>query len=143
MKRVVITGLGVITPVGNDLKTFWDNLINGVCGIDTLDRFDTTEFKVKLAGEVRGFKPADYGIDVPSARHMDLYTQYAMAAAWQAAADSGISGTVAPERLGVYVGSGRAFSIIRFAAPVQPRRPTFSAAAAISLSAVEKLPRPR
>ena len=106
MKRVVITGLGVVTPVGNDIPTFWNNLINGVCGIDTLTRFDTTDFKVKLAGEVRGFHPADYSIDVPSARHMDLYTQYAMAAAYQAAADSGIAGTVAPERLGVYLGSG-------------------------------------
>lgn len=106
MKRVVITGVGVITPVGNDTKTFWDNLINGVCGIDRLTRFDTTDYKVKLAGEVRGFKPADFGIDVPTARHMDLYTQYALAAARQAAADSGIEGTVAPERLGVYLGSG-------------------------------------
>ena len=84
MKRVVITGVGVITPVGNDTKTFWDNLINGVCGIDRLTRFDTTDYKVKLAGEVRGFKPADFGIDVPTARHMDLYTQYALAAALSA-----------------------------------------------------------
>ena len=106
MKRVVITGLGVISPSGNDINTFWNNLINGVCGIGPLTRFDTTDFKVKLAGEVHGFKPADYGIDVPSARHMDLYTQYAMGAAYQAVADSGIAGTVAPERLGVYVGSG-------------------------------------
>lgn len=106
MKRVVITGVGVITPVGNEINTFWDNLTNGVCGIGTLTRFDTTDFKVKLAGEVRGFKPADYGIDVPTARHMDLYTQFAMGAAHQAAADSGIVGTVAPERLGVYMGSG-------------------------------------
>lgn len=106
MKRVVITGVGVITPVGNEINTFWDNLTNGVCGIGALTRFDTTDFKVKLAGEVRGFKPADYGIDVPTARHMDLYTQFAMGAAHQAAADSGIVGTVTPERLGVYMGSG-------------------------------------
>lgn len=106
MKRVVITGVGVITPVGNEINTFWDNLTNGVCGIGALTRFDTTDFKVKLAGEVRGFKPADYGIDVPTARHMDLYTQFAMGAAHQAAADSGIVGTVTPERLGVYLGSG-------------------------------------
>ena len=75
MKRVVVTGIGVITPVGNDLNTFWENLTAGRCGIGPLDRFDASDYKVKVAAQVRGFSPADFGIDVPAARKMDLYTQ--------------------------------------------------------------------
>lgn len=106
MKRVVITGMGVISPVGNSLKAFWDGLLAGVCGVGPITRFDTEGFKAKLAAEVKNFNPADFGMDVPTQRRMDKFTQYAVAAAKQAVEESGIVGTVEPERLGVYVGSG-------------------------------------
>ena len=106
MKRVVITGMGVISPVGNSLKAFWDGLLAGVCGVGPITRFDTEGFKAKLAAEVKDFNPADFGMDVPTQRRMDRFTQYAVAAAKQAVEESGIVGTVEPERLGVYVGSG-------------------------------------
>ena len=106
MKRVVITGMGVISPVGNSLKAFWDGLLAGVCGVGPITRFDTEGFKAKLAAEVKDFNPADFGMDVPTQRRMDKFTQYAVAAAKQAVEESGIVGTDEPERLGVYVGSG-------------------------------------
>ena len=106
MKRVVITGMGVISPVGNSLKAFWDGLLAGMCGVGPITRFDTEGFKAKLAAEVKDFNPADFGMDVPTQRRMDKFTQYAVAAAKQAVEESGIVGTVEPERLGVYVGSG-------------------------------------
>ena len=106
MRRVVITGLGVISPVGNDIPHFWENLTAGVSGIGFLTRFDAADLKAKIVAEVKDFDPADFGIDVPTARRMDRYTQYAVCAAKQAVAESGIVGTLPPERLGVYVGSG-------------------------------------
>lgn len=107
MKRVAITGLGVITPVGNDVNTFWENLTAGVCGIGPITKFPTDDLKVKIAAEVKDFEPAAFGMDVPTARKLDLYTQYALAAAKQAVEDSGIAESgLAPERFGVYVGSG-------------------------------------
>ena len=106
MKRVVITGMGVISPVGKSLKALWDGLLAGVCGVGPITRFDTEGFKAKLAAEVKDFNPADFGMDVPTQRRMDKFTQYAVAAAKQAVEESGIVGTVEPERLGVYVGSG-------------------------------------
>ena len=106
MRRVVITGLGVISPVGNNIQHFWENLTAGVSGIGFLTRFDAADLKTKIVAEVKGFDPADFGIDVPTARRMDRYTQYAVCAAKQAVAESGIVGTLPPERLGVYVGSG-------------------------------------
>ncbi|MBQ8111547.1 MAG: beta-ketoacyl-ACP synthase II [Clostridia bacterium] len=106
MRRVVITGTGVISPVGNDTRTFFDNLTSGVCGIVPISRFDTEGYRAKVAGEVQGFESEAFGIDRAQAKRMDLFAQYALAAAIQAVADSGIEGTVAPERLGVYVGAG-------------------------------------
>ena len=106
MKRAVITGLGVISPLGNDVGTFFDNLTKGVCGIAPITRFDTTGFKATLAAEVKEFDPINFGIDKPTAKRMDLFSQYALAAANQAMSDSGIKDTIAPDRLGVYVGSG-------------------------------------
>jgi 3-oxoacyl-[acyl-carrier-protein] synthase II len=88
-KRVVITGLGVITPVGNDVETFWHNITSGVCGIGPITRFDTQGFSATLAAEVKEFDAALYGITGPEARRMDLYTRYAVAAAEQAVRDSG------------------------------------------------------
>ena len=104
MRRVVITGLGIISPVGNNIPDYFENLCQGVCGIGPITHFDTEGYKVHLAAEVKDFNPADYGLE--NTRRMDLYTQYAMAAARQAAEDSSIVGAVEPDRLGVYVGSG-------------------------------------
>ena len=106
MNRVVITGMGAISPIGCDIKSVFENLKNGVCGIGKITRFDPSDTKISVAAEVRDFRPEDHGIARGDARRMDLFTQYAMAAAIQAVADSGIEGKVEPERLGVYVGSG-------------------------------------
>ncbi|MGI6664207.1 MAG: beta-ketoacyl-ACP synthase II [Christensenellaceae bacterium] len=106
MKKVVVTGMGIISPVGNDINTYFNNLCDGVVGIDEITRFDTTEYKAKLAAEVKDFDAEAYGIPKKEARRMDLYSQYAMAAAKQAVEDSNIIGQVEPERFGVYVGSG-------------------------------------
>ncbi len=105
MKRVVITGLGAITPVGNDVTTMWNNMKNGVCGIDTITKFDPATSKAKVAAEVKDFDPTQY-IDKRECRKLDLFCQYALSAAAQAVEDSGILGNVESERLGVYVGSG-------------------------------------
>lgn len=109
-RRVVVTGTGVITPVGNDVETFWKNLLGGVCGIDFIKSIPTDDLPVKIAGEVKDFVPADYGIETPFARKQDKFTVYAVAAAWQAVNESGIDssdgGNVDPFRFGVYVGSG-------------------------------------
>ncbi len=104
-RKVVVTGMGAVTPVGNDVKTFWESLIEGKSGVGFITRFDTADFKVKLAAEVRDFHPADY-VEKSMLRKTDLFCQYAMAAASQAMEDSGIAGKVEPERLGVYVSSG-------------------------------------
>ncbi|MCZ2418052.1 MAG: beta-ketoacyl-ACP synthase II, partial [Burkholderiales bacterium] len=104
MRRTVITGMGIISPVGNDIPSFWNNLVNGVCGIGPIQSFDTTDLSVKVAAEVRDFNPAAFGIDPATARKADLFVLYALAAARQAMKES--APDVAPERLGVYVGSG-------------------------------------
>lgn len=104
MKRVVITGMGVISPVGNTVAEFWSSLLAGKCGIDFITRFDASEFKVKIAAEVKNFDATQY-MEKSEARKTDLYARYAIAAASQAMEDSGY--TVSdPKRLGVYVGSG-------------------------------------
>lgn len=109
-KRVVVTGTGVITPVGNDVQTYWKNLLDGVCGIDFITSIPTDDLPVKIAGEVKDFNPADYGIEPPFARKQDKFTIYAVAAAVQAVGQSGINaaegGNIDPFRFGVYVGSG-------------------------------------
>ena len=105
MKRVVITGVGAITPVGNDAATMWENMKSGVCGIGIISKFDPETSKAKVAAEVKGFDPVQY-IDKREVRKLDLFCQYALAAAAQATEDSGIIGKVDPQRLGVYVGSG-------------------------------------
>ncbi len=105
MKRVVVTGLGCITPIGNDVVSFWDSLINGRHGFAPITRFDTSDMKVKIAAEVKNFSPEAY-IEKGEIRKTDLYAQYAIAAAVQAVEDSGIVGTIPPDRLGVYIGSG-------------------------------------
>ena len=105
-KRVVVTGLGAVTPLGNDVKTTWNNMKAGVLGIDTVTKFDATGYKCTFAGEVRGFDPTLY-MPKGEVRKTDLYCQYAVAAATQAYEDSGLAeGSVAPDRFGVYIGSG-------------------------------------
>ena len=104
-RRVVITGMGAVTPIGNDVPSFWDGLVSGKNGIDFITRYDTTDYKVKIAAEVKDFHPENY-MEKPMIRKTDLFCQFAMSAAAQAMEDSGIAGKIAPERLGVYVGSG-------------------------------------
>lgn len=109
-KRVVVTGMGVVTPVGNDVSTYWNNLLKGVCGIDFIKSIPTDDLPVKIAGEVKDFDPADYEIEAPFARKQDRFTIFAVAAAWQAVRESGLDsseeGNISPSRYGVYVGSG-------------------------------------
>ena len=109
-KRVVVTGTGAITPIGNDVQTYWKNLLDGVCGIDFITSIPTDDLPVKIAGEVKDFNPADYEIEPPFARKQDRFTVLAVAAAWQAVRESGLDssegGNIDPARYGVYVGSG-------------------------------------
>ena len=110
VKRVVVTGLGVVSPVGNNVETYWKNILEGVCGIDFIKAFPTEDLPVKIAGEVKDFNPADYSIEAPFARKQDKFTVFAVAAAYQAMQQSGLDsseeGNIDPFRLGVYVGSG-------------------------------------
>lgn len=105
MRRVVITGMGVVSPLGNDLASFWGALKQGKNGIAPITRFDAGGFKAKLAAEVKDFDPLAY-MDISEKLRSDLYAQFAMAAACQAMADSDVAGSVAPERISVYFGSG-------------------------------------
>ncbi len=105
MRRVVVTGLGIVSPIGNDVPTFWENIKNGVCGIGPITKFDTTDYKVKVAAEVRNFDPKQY-MEKMDILHSDIYTQFAIAAADQAVTESKIIGTVDEDRIGVYIGTG-------------------------------------
>lgn len=105
MKRAVVTGMGAITPIGCDVDTFWKNLKAGVCGIDFITRFDTSDYRAKLAAEVKDFDPLLY-MDKSDVRKTDRFVQFALSSAAQAVADSGIVGKIDPERFGVYYGSG-------------------------------------
>lgn len=105
MRRVAVTGMGAITPVGNSVDEFWKNLLNGVNGIDRITHFDPTDFKATLAAEVKDFDPTQY-MEKKDARKLDLFAQYALAAASEAVNDSEILEKIDPERFGVYYGSG-------------------------------------
>ena len=89
LKRVVVTGLGAITPVGNSVPEFWENIVNGVSGAGPITHFDASLFKTQFACEVKNFDATKY-IDRKEARKMDLYTQYAVAVAKEAVSDSGL-----------------------------------------------------
>lgn len=104
-RRVVVTGLGAVCPVGNDVPTMWKNMLDGVCGIEEITAFDTSELKVHIAGTVKDFEPEKY-FDKREAKKLDIYCQYAIAAAQQAVDDSGIMGKVDENRFGVYIGAG-------------------------------------
>ena len=90
LKRVVVTGLGALTPLGNSVEETWKNLVNGVSGAGPITHFDASEYKAQFACEVKGFNAVDHGIDRKDARKMDLYSQYAVAVAKQAVSDSGL-----------------------------------------------------
>ncbi len=105
MRRVVVTGMGCVTPVGNDVPTFWESLKQGKCGIGPITHFDTTDYKVKVAAEVKDFDPLQY-MEKSELRKYDVFCWYAMAAATQAVEESGIKDTLPPERIGTYFGSG-------------------------------------
>jgi len=105
-KRVVITGLGAITPVGNTAELFWQSLLAGQSGIGMITRFDATDYDAKIAGEVKGFEPTEF-IDKKEARRMDRFTQFAIAASKMALVDSGMDLEKEDRsRIGVFVGSG-------------------------------------
>lgn len=105
MRRVVITGMGAVTPIGNSVPEFWESLKTGKCGIGPITKFDASEYKVKVAAEVKDFDPLQY-MEKGDVRKYDLFCQYALAAAAQAVEESGIKGTLPPERIGTYFGSG-------------------------------------
>lgn len=109
-RRVAVTGIGVISPIGNNVETYWKNLLDGVCGIDCIKSIPTDDLPVKIAGEVKDFNPTDFGIEAGFARKQDKFTIYAVAAAQQAVQQSGLNssegGNIDPMRYGVYVGSG-------------------------------------
>lgn len=105
MRRVVVTGMGAITPVGNDIDIMWANMLAGVNGVEKITSFDTSDLKVHLAGTVKNFEPEKY-IEKRELRKLDIYCQYAIAAAQQAVDDSGILGNINEERFGVYIGAG-------------------------------------
>lgn len=105
MRRVVITGMGALTPIGNSVPEFWEGLKTGRCGIGPITKFDASDYKVKVAAEVKDFDPLQY-MEKGDVRKYDLFCQYALAAAAQAVEESGIRGTLPPERIGTFFGSG-------------------------------------
>lgn len=106
MKRVVVTGMGLVTPIGNDITTFWNNIHAGKVGIGEIRNFDTSAYKVKLSAEVTDFEPKDY-MDSKDAKRMDRFSQFAVAAAKQAVESSGLDiGKEDAFRVGVSIGSG-------------------------------------
>ena len=104
-KRVVITGMGALSPIGNDAQTNWENALKGVNGIDTITRVDTEEYNVHLAGELKDFNIEDH--IRKDARRMDRFTQYAVVAARQAVEDANLTiNDDNANRIGVWIGSG-------------------------------------
>ena len=104
-RRVVVTGIGAVTPLGNNAADTWEAMKNGRNGIAPITLFDTEKFKAKLAAEVKGFDPKEY-MEVNEVLRTDRYAQFAVAAAQEAVEESGISGTVLPERFAVIFGTG-------------------------------------
>lgn len=105
-RRVVVTGLGAVTPIGNNVKEFWEGIKAGKVGIGEITRFDTTDYKVKLAAEVKNFSPKEY-MDFKAARRMELFSQYAVAAALEAVRNAELDMEKEDSfRVGVSVGSG-------------------------------------
>jgi 3-oxoacyl-[acyl-carrier-protein] synthase II len=106
LNRVVITGIGIISPIGNNLNDYWNNLVNGVSGAGPITLYDASKFKTRIACEVKGFKPEDY-LDRKEARKLDRYAQFGLVASDMAMADAGLSKeNINPDRVGVIFGSG-------------------------------------
>lgn len=105
MNRVVVTGLGIVSPLGNKITEYWNNLINGTCGIDLITKFNTQDFVIKVAGEVKQFDPKEY-MSKSEIKCCDVFAQYAVVSAMQAYQDSKLSEYKDRERIGVYYGSG-------------------------------------
>lgn len=106
LKRVVVTGIGALTPIGNSLQEYWNGLIGGVSGADFITQFDASKFKTRFACELKGFDPLQF-LDRKEARKLDRFTQIALGASDQAVADAGIGGgAVNPDRVGVVFASG-------------------------------------
>lgn len=107
MRRVVVTGIGVISPVGNDKETTWKNLLEGKSGVEKITRFNADDFGIKIAGEVRNFNPIEHGIDEKESKRLDLFSQFALAASIAAVKDCGIDlESFDKERGGVSIGVG-------------------------------------
>jgi 3-oxoacyl-[acyl-carrier-protein] synthase II len=105
-KRVVITGLGAVTPVGSGNDNFWNALMEGKSGVDLISRFDTSAFKTRIGAEVRDFNPKDFGIAPKNAKRMDMFTQYGVAAAALAIEDAGLKLEAYNDRVGTMIGTG-------------------------------------
>src|SRR5690348_3216676 len=106
LKRVVVTGMGALTPMGNSIDEYWDALINGVSGADMITQFDASKFRTKFACEVKNFDPVKY-LDKKEARKIDRFTQFALVASDQAMADAGLNkDNINPDRIGVVFASG-------------------------------------
>ncbi len=105
MRRVAVTGMGAVTPIGNTVEAFWRSLVGGVCGIGPITLFDASDYKVRLAAQVQDFDPRAY-MDRAETLRTDRYAQFAIAAAVQAVEESGVIGTLPPERVGVWFGTG-------------------------------------
>src|SRR5881628_2063641 len=106
-RRVVVTGLGVVSALGHDIDTFWNNLIAGRCGIDRITLFDATPFDTRIAGEVRNFDPAPAFPSPKEIRRTDRYSQFGIYAGWAALQDSGADlNQLNTEEIGVIIGSG-------------------------------------
>src|SRR2546421_4341294 len=104
--RVAVTGMGFITPIGNDIETVWSNMVEGVSGVGRITRFDTTNFDTKIAAEVKGFTAEEY-MDRKTARHIGRYCQFALAASKQALAHANLDPSqMDPDDVGVIVSSG-------------------------------------
>ena len=120
-KRVVITGMGVVSSVGNDVPTFWRNLLDGYCGIDFVEDFFGNDLPVKIAGNVKNFNAEDFGMDKSFIRKQDKFTQFGMAAAYQAMNDS----RKAKRRISIRSGSASTSdpgsAVSRFSSVKQPR----------------------
>lgn len=107
LKRVVVTGVGTINPIGNNIQEYYDNLDKGVSGATMITRFDTTNFKTKFACDVKDYDPAKYGMDRKEARKLDLFSQYALVASEEAVKDRGFEiEKLNLDRIGVIIGSG-------------------------------------
>ncbi|HRX77224.1 MAG TPA: beta-ketoacyl synthase N-terminal-like domain-containing protein, partial [Candidatus Cloacimonadota bacterium] len=105
-RRVVITGMGAITPVGHNVAQTWQSLINGVCGVGMISHFDASTLPVQIAAEIKNYDPEEH-FDHKEVKKLDIYTQYAMIAAREAVKDSGLeAGNFDPDRTGVISGAG-------------------------------------